>query len=282
KATNVNSDDAMKVPGVTKVLTLPFGVAVLGETVHATRKGRSALKVQWDAGGAKRGGFDSKKAMQDSASHGRDPNAKAMTWFEKGDAAKGLAGAAKTLEAEYSSVHCYHAQMEPMNCVARVAPDGQSAEVWTGTQSTALAAFVASNVLKTTPDKIRVHQHLLGGGYGRRIWPDAVARAVVLANITKEPVKLILTREDDLTAARPRPMTFHAMKAGFDGSGNLVAWRHRLVAENVDAVAAPPRFKATGGKDIIGWRGLEQPFYGVPNIMGDRGGEKGGGRGHPR
>jgi len=267
KATNVNAADAMKIPGVKKVLPLPFGVAVLGDTVHATRKGRSALKVQWDAGGAKMGGFDSEKAMQEYARHGRDPNAKAMTWYEKGDAAKSLAGAAKTLEAEYSSVHCYHAQMEPMNCVARVSADGQSAEVWTGTQSVALAAFVASNVLKTTPDKIRVHQHLLGGGYGRRIWPDAVAQAVVLANITKEPVKLILTREDDLTAARPRPMTFHAMKAGFDGSGNLVAWRHRLVAENVDAVAAPPRFKATGGKDIIGWRGLEQPFYGVPNMM---------------
>jgi isoquinoline 1-oxidoreductase beta subunit len=267
KATQVNTEDAMKIPGVKKVLPLPFGVAVLGDTVHATRKGRSALKVQWDAGGAKMGGFDSEKAMQEYASHGRDPNAKAMTWFEKGDAAKSLAGAAKTLEAEYSSVHCYHAQMEPMNCVARVAADGQSAEVWTGTQSTALAAFVASNVLKTTPDKIRVHQHLLGGGYGRRIWPDAVAQAVVLANITKEPVKLILTREDDLTAARPRPMTFHAMKAGLDGNGDLVAWRHRLVAENVDAVAAPPRFKATGGKDIIGWRGLEQPFYGVPNMM---------------
>jgi hypothetical protein len=109
--------------------------------------------------------------------------------------------------------------------------------VWTGTQSNALAAFVASTVLKTTPDKIRVHQHLLGGGYGRRIWPDAVAQAVVLANITKEPIKLILTREDDLTAARPRPMTYHAIKAGLDGSGNLVAWHHRLVSENVDAVA---------------------------------------------
>jgi isoquinoline 1-oxidoreductase beta subunit len=269
KATNVNAADAMKIPGVKKVLPLPFGVAVLGDTVNATRKGRSALKVTWDAGGAKMGGFDSEKAMQEYARHGRDPNAKAMTWFEKGDAAKGLAGAAKKLEAEYSSVHCYHAQMEPMNCVARVSADGQSAEVWTGTQSTALAAFVASNVLKTTPDKIRVHQHLLGGGYGRRIWPDAVAQAVVLANITKEPVKLILTREDDLTAARPRPMTFHALKAGLDGSGNVVAWHHRLVAENVDAVAAPPRFKATGGKDIIGWRGLELPFYGVPNIMCD-------------
>jgi len=269
KAAKVNVDEVMKIGGVKKVLPLPFGVAVLGDTVSATLKGRNALKVQWDASGAAMQGFDSEKAMAEYARHARDPNAKAMTWFEKGDAPKALSGAARTLEAEYSSVHCYHAQMEPMNCVARVAADGQSAEIWTGTQSNALAAVVAASVLKTTPDKIRVHQHLLGGGYGRRIWPDAVAQAVVLSNITKETVKLMLTREDDLTAARPRPMTHHVLKAGFDGSGNLVAWHHRLAAENVDAVAAPPRFKATGGKDIIGWRGLEEPFYSVPNILAD-------------
>jgi len=269
KATQVNTGDAMKVPGVKRVLPLPFGVAVIGDTVNATRKGRAALRVKWDGGGNPNASFDSEKALAEYASHAKDPNAKAMAWFERGDAPKALAGSAKTMGAEYSTVHCYHAQMEPMNCVARVAADGQSAEVWTGTQSVALAAFVASNVLKTTPDKIRIHQHLLGGGYGRRIWPDAVAQAVVLANITKEPIKLILTREDDLTAARPRPMTYHVMKAGLDGGGNVVAWHHRLAAENVDAVAAPPRFKATGGKDIIGWRGLEQPFYAVPNMLAD-------------
>jgi isoquinoline 1-oxidoreductase subunit beta len=269
KAAQVNSDDAMKVPGVKRVLPLPFGVAVIADSVHGANKGRRALKVKWDGGGNPNASFDSEKALAEYARNAKDPNAKAMTAFEKGDARAALGSSAKTLEAEYSSVHCYHAQMEPMNCVARVSADGQSAEVWTGTQSNALAAFVASNVLKTTPDKIRVHQQLLGGGYGRRIWPDAVAQAVVLANITKEPIKLMLTREDDLIAARPRPMTYHAIKAGLDGSGNLVAWHHRLVSENVDAVAAPPRFKATGGKDVIGWRGLEQPFYGVPNMLAE-------------
>jgi isoquinoline 1-oxidoreductase beta subunit len=259
----------MKVKGVKRVIPLPFGVAVIGETVNAARVGRNTLKVTWDTSGAAAERFDSQKARAEYASHGRDPNAKAMAWFTKGDAPKAIAGAARTLEGEYQSEHCYHAQMEPMNCMARVADDGQSAEVWTGTQSTALAALVASSVLKTTPDKIRVHQHLLGGGYGRRIWPDAVAQAVVLSNITKQTVKLVLTREDDLAAARPRPMTHHVLKAGLDSSGNLVGWHHRLVAENVDAVAAPPRFKATGGKDIIGWRGLEQPFYGVPNMLAD-------------
>jgi isoquinoline 1-oxidoreductase beta subunit len=237
--------------------------------VQATRLGRNALRVTWDSSGALGAGFDSEKARAEYARHARDPSAKPMAWFEKGDAPKAIAGAAKVMEAEYTSEHCYHAQMEPMNCVARVADDGQSAEVWTGTQSTALAAVVAAGILKTTPDKIRVHQHLLGGGYGRRIWPDAVAQAVVISNITKQTVKLVLTREDDLAAARPRPMTHHVLKAGLDGNGKLVGWHHRLVAENVDAVAAPPRFKATGGKDLIGWRGLEQPFYAVPNMLAD-------------
>lgn len=269
KPDKVNVDEVMKIKGVTRVIPLPFGVAVIGETVMATKNGRNALRVTWDNSGAAAAGFDSEKAMAEYARHGRDPNAQAMEWFRKGDAAKALAGAAKVLEAEYQSEHCYHAQMEPMNCVASVSADGQSAEVWTGTQSNFLAALAASSVLKTTPDKIRVHQHLLGGGYGRRIAPDAVVQAVVLSNITKKTVKLILSREDDLAAARPRPMTYHILKAGIDAGGKLVGWHHRLVAENVDAIAAPPRFKATGGKDLIGWRGLEQPFYGVPNMLAD-------------
>ena len=83
KATKVNSDEAMKVPGVKKVLPLPFGVAVVGDTVQATRPARSALKVEWDAGGAKAAPFNSEKAMEEYARTGADPNAKAMAWFEE-------------------------------------------------------------------------------------------------------------------------------------------------------------------------------------------------------
>jgi isoquinoline 1-oxidoreductase beta subunit len=159
--------------------------------------------------------------------------------------------------------------MEPMNAVAKVADDGQSAEIWTGSQFGALAANIISGILKTTPDKIKIHQQMLGGGYGRRIWPDAAIQATILSNIVKKPVKLILTREDDVAAARPRPMTHHVMKAGLDAKGNLTGWYHRLVSENVDAVASPPRFQATGGKDYIGARGLDQAFYGIPNVQAE-------------
>src|SRR5215216_3903114 len=265
----INMEDVAKINGVSKVIPLPFGVAVLGDSVEATRAGRDALKIKWDTSGATAKAFDSDKAKEEYARQGRDPNVKAMEAYKVGDAAAALGTAAKVVEATYWSEHCYHAQMEPMNCVAKVAEDGQSAEIWTGTQFNALAAVVVSGVLKTTPDKIKVNQQLLGGGYGRRIWPDAAVQAVILSNIAKKPVKLILTREDDVAAARPRPMTHHVLKAGLDAKGDVVGWYHRLVAENVDAVAAPPRFQASGGKDYIGWRGLDQAFYGIPNVLAE-------------
>jgi isoquinoline 1-oxidoreductase subunit beta len=269
KAENVNSAEVLKIAGVKRVLPLPFGVAVIADTMPASLKGRGALKVTWDYSAAAAKGLDSDRVLEEYARHGRDPNAKAMEAFKKGDAHKALADAARTITAEYQTAHVYHAQMEPMNCVARVAPDGQSAEVWTGSQFAALHAAVAAGILKTTPDRIRTHHQFLGGGFGRRISPDAVAQAVVLSNITKEAVKLTFTREDDFAAGRLRPTTHHILKAGLDASGNLTGWYHRLVAENVDAVASPPRFKATGGRDFIGWEGMDQPIYAIPNHLSD-------------
>ncbi|MFZ0068676.1 MAG: molybdopterin cofactor-binding domain-containing protein [Pseudolabrys sp.] len=269
KPKDVNVPDVMKVKGVTKVIPLPFGVAVIGDTVEATRSGLQALKVTWDTSGATAAGFDSDKAKADYAAKAKDPSAETKVEYQVGDVKAGLSGAVKTVEAAYWTEYTYHAQMEPMNAVAQVSEDGKSADIWTGTQFGALASLIISGILKTTPDQVRIHQQFLGGGYGRRIWPDAAIQATILSNITKKPVKLILTREEDIAAARPRPMTHHLIKAGLDAKGNLVGWHHRLVSENVDAVAAPPRFKATGGKDYIGARGLDQAFYAIPNALAE-------------
>src|SRR5262245_52118703 len=269
KAEVTNMPDVMKIKGVTRVIPLPFGVAVVGDTVEATRSGRNALKVNWNTAEAKAAPFDSEKAKEDYAKKAKDPAAEAKEWYKVGDADKAIAGAAKVLEATYWSEHTYHAQMEPMNAVASVSEDGQSVEIWVGTQVQPLAAAVVAGALKTTPDKVKIHLQMLGGGFGRRIWPDAPVQAAVISNIVKKPVKLILTREDDVIAARPRPMTHHLLKAGLDDKNNLIGWHHRIVAENVDAVAAPPRFQATGGKDIIGWRGMEQEYYTIPNIKAE-------------
>jgi len=271
KAENINTDEALAIPGVTKVIPLPFGVAVIGNSVHATRLARNVLKqkVTWNTTGAVAANFDSEKAKKDYANQGIDPNAKTMDAFKRGDSITAMVNAKQTIEATYWTEHCYHAQLEPMNCIARINPDGQSAEIWTGTQFAFLGTVAASGILKTTPDKIKVNQQLLGGGFGRRIAPDNIAQAVVLANITKQTVKLLLTREDDMAAARPRPMTHHVMRAGLDDAGNLVGWRHRLVAENVDAIASPPRFQATGGRDYIGWNGIDLPHYNIENATAE-------------
>jgi isoquinoline 1-oxidoreductase beta subunit len=271
KAENINTDEALAIPGVTKVIPLPFGVAVIGNSVHATRLARNVLKqkVTWNTTGAVAANFDSEKAKKDYANQGIDPNAKTMDAFKRGDSITAMVNAKQTIEATYWTEHCYHAQLEPMNCIARINPDGQSAEIWTGTQFAFLGTVAASGILKTTPDKIKVNQQLLGGGFGRRIAPDNIAQAVVLANVTKQTVKLLLTREDDMAAARPRPMTHHVMRAGLDDAGNLVGWRHRLVAENVDAIASPPRFQATGGRDYIGWNGIDLPHYNIENATAE-------------
>lgn len=267
----VNTAEAMAVPGVIQVIPMPFGVAVLANTVEATRAARNLLKpkVTWTIVGVVGANHDSDKAKEEYARNGRAADAKPVTAYKKGEAADALVSAAKVIEASYWTEYTAHAQLEPMNCVARVAADGQSAEVWVGTQAPVLVTLAAAGVLKTTPDKIRVNQVMMGGGFGRRITPDVAAQAVAIANVSKKTVKLILTREDDMAASRPRPMTHQILKAGLDAQGKLVGWRHRIVAENVDAIAAPPRFAATGGKDYIGWQGSDLPHYDIPNWMSE-------------
>lgn len=164
KVESVNADDIKKIKGVTHVLSLPFGVAVVADTVEASRAGRMALKVKWDTKEAKAAPFDSEKAKADYERKAKDPASEVKEAFKVGDADKAMAGAKQTLEAAYWSEHTYHAQMEPMNAVAKV--DGDQVEIWVGTQVQPLASAVVANVLKTTPDKVKINLQLLGGGFG--------------------------------------------------------------------------------------------------------------------
>jgi len=268
KAMVANADDVGKLPGIFAVIPLPFGVAVVGASVEATQAARNALKVTWDMSESPAKDFDSDKAMEEYARLGADRKAPARVAYKVGEVWDVLPGT-KMVEANYSTEFCYHAQMEPMNAIASIAEDGKSAEIWTGSQFGGLIAFIVSGILKTTPDKILVHQYYLGGGYGRRIAPDIGIQAVILSSIVKKPVKLLLTRPDDLAAARPRPMSYHVLKAGLDGNNDILGWYHRLVAENVSALAAPPSYEGSGGDDLIGWRGLDQACYDIPHALAE-------------
>jgi isoquinoline 1-oxidoreductase subunit beta len=192
KAMVANADDVGKLPGIFAVIPLPFGVGVVGASVEATQAARNALKVTWDMSESPAKDFDSDKAMEEYARLGADRKAPARVAYKVGEVWDVLPGT-KMVEANYSTEFCYHAQMEPMNAIASIAEDGKSAEIWTGSQFGGLIAFIVSGILKTTPDKILVHQYYLGGGFGRRIAPDIGIQAVILSSIVKKPVKLLLT-----------------------------------------------------------------------------------------
>src|SRR5215813_8934874 len=160
---------AMAVKGIVKTVKLPYGVGVVGETPWEAFAARRVVEdsVSWTKDG-KAWGFDSEKGLASFVLTARDPNAKATDWFMLGDVRSEMPKAASTFEAEYLCDYAYHAQMEPLNGVASVSPAGDSAEVWCGTQSQTMALEATANALSIDRSKVKLHDMLRGGGFGRR------------------------------------------------------------------------------------------------------------------
>jgi isoquinoline 1-oxidoreductase beta subunit len=282
----VQVDDARAraVPGVTDIFKLPGGVGVIGTTVEGTQAAKNLLRVTWsDAPGAR---LDSERALEDLGAIGRDKSRDGVAYEKTGDAKAAMTSAESVFRGEYRTRYVYHAQMEPMNATAAVSADGQSAEIWVGTQAGTSLLNGVARLLQTERSKITLHQQFLGGGFGRRGNHETVYDAVRLAKAAGKPVKLIWTREDDLTFGKFRPMTAHHIEAGFDAGGKLVAWHHRIVAESVLAfVSGDP----TPRQDRIVMKGSPAVQYPVANklaehVIEDRGARlspwRGVGNGH--
>ena len=280
KAKPMSENDAaiMKINGVKRVIKLPYGVVIIGDTVEATKKGRETLEVKWSV--APGDTFTYEKAMGEYLKSASDPARDAVTWQSEVDVAAGMKGAAKVETFEYTSEHNYHAQMEPMNATARVSAPGKSAEIWASTQGPTIAQLVSAKVLKTSPANVIVHSQLIGGGFGRRAQPDFVVDAVLLSKIMGggTPVKVIYSREDDVAAGRMRPMTAHKIDVGMDKDGKTVGWKHRVVGESAIGYTNPGRLKKSKGKDVLVMAGAEIPYYGIPNWAADHMHEKRGAR----
>jgi isoquinoline 1-oxidoreductase beta subunit len=260
----VDDGAARKVPGITDVVRLPEGVGVIGDTVEGTQAAKNLLKVTWsDAPGAH---HDSERALEEFAAIGRDKSRAGISYANEGDAKGAMAGAAKVYRGEYRTRYVYHAQMEPMNATASVSPGGKSAEVWTGTQGASGLLNEVSRLLQTERAKITLHQHVLGGGFGRRGQHETVLAAVRLAKAVGKPVKLISSREDDITFGKFRPMTAHYIEAGLDPNGKVIAWHHRVVAESVVAYTSGD---ATPRQDRIVMKGSPIPQYPIPNKLAE-------------
>jgi len=242
---SVDDAEALRVPGVTGTVKLKDAVGILGERVEAVLAAKNLLKVTWKGGAT--AGYDSDKAIEEFTRRARNLDDKGAYFLNTGDVDAALKRAHKVLRAEFQSDYVYHAQLEPMNITASISEAGDEADIWVGTQAQTAYAAVAARFLNTKPEKIRIHQHMLGGGFGRRGSPDLVPYVLALAKEAKKPVKLIWTREQDVKAAKNRPMTAHFLEAGFDELGGVVAWRHRIVGEAVTAYGRPD---ALGSKGI--------------------------------
>ncbi|WP_431861757.1 molybdopterin cofactor-binding domain-containing protein [Azospirillum sp.] len=262
-----DASEAKKVPGVVDVVQIPRGVAVLATGFWAAKRGREALDVTWDQTGAEV--RDSGTLLDIYRGLGKAPGLPA---WKDGDADAALGTAAKVVRAEFDFPYLAHTPMEPLNCVAKLAPDG-SVDIWAGDQFQTGDQGNAAKLLGIKPDQVRIHTLYAGGSFGRRANPesDYIVEAVSIAKAIngKAPVKLIWTREDDVTGGRYRPMYHHVMAAGLDAQGKLVAWKHRIVGQSILIGTPFEGMMVKGGIDATSVEGAANLPYAVPNVLVD-------------
>jgi isoquinoline 1-oxidoreductase beta subunit len=269
-ADKIDDGKAKAIAGVIAVVRMPYGVGILAETPWAAFEARQALaqSVTWSRTGTA-WGFDSDKGIERFAADAKNPARGATEWSRIGDTRGEMQKAASTMEAEYRCDYAYHAQMEPLNAIAAVSPAGDAVEIWAGTQSQSIACEAPAKLLGIARDKVKLHDMLMGGGFGRRGNRDVdfIIDAVLLSKEAGKPVKVMWTREDDVHNGRFRPISAHAVKAGFDASGKLTAWHHRIAVDRVGPYMDPVRYQMAGGKDFIAMLGADLRGYDVPHQL---------------
>jgi isoquinoline 1-oxidoreductase beta subunit len=183
----------------------------------------------------------------------------------EGDTERALASAAQRLEAVYQLPFLAHAAMEPMNCTVHFRKD--RCDIWVGTQAPTLTQAVVAQLTGLPKDAVKIHNHLLGGGFGRRLEPDGTTLAVKIAQQVDGPVKVVWSREEDIQHDMYRPYYYDRLSAGLDADGKPVAWTHRVSGSSVFARYVPPLFK--NGLDPDAVSAAAEPPYAFPNIHVD-------------
>jgi isoquinoline 1-oxidoreductase subunit beta len=255
KVKHVDDTAAKKVPGVRQVVVLDDLVAVVGDHQWAAKKGLDALVITWDEGAHAQVSSTDIWAALRAASKKDGVVAKSV-----GDIAKGLTQGEK-FDGEYELPFLAHATMEPMNCTVRLTPG--ACEIWTGTQVATRVQQVAAKAAGLPLDKVTVHNHLLGGGFGRRLEADMVDSAVRIARNVDAPIKVVWTREEDIQHDIYRPVYRDVISASLSG-GKIVGWKYRVCGSSVLARWLPPAFQ--NGIDIDAVDSAVDIPYDIPNL----------------
>jgi isoquinoline 1-oxidoreductase beta subunit len=254
KVVSFDASKAKQVKGVTDVVQIPSGVAVVADNSWAAFQGKAALVVKYANGAFAGQSTETLKARYlKLASDGTG----AIPAVERGS--KDVSG--KRLEATYFGNLAAHAAMEPMNATASVTPGG--VEIWAPTQVQTMAQASAAKIAGVPVDKVQIHTTYLGGGFGRRLYTDFTNDAVWVSKAVKAPVQVIWQREDDTQHDWYKPMGANSVSGVLDDHGNLVAMQHTVVMDSIYeglGFPLPP-----SGLDAISMDTVVNSSYEIPN-----------------
>ncbi|HUQ10765.1 MAG TPA: molybdopterin cofactor-binding domain-containing protein [Steroidobacteraceae bacterium] len=262
KVRSANLDEIKRLPGVRDAFVIEGngkpteimpGVAIVADSTWAAFEARKQLKVDWDESTASK---DSWTALARRAAELAKLPAGAMPVANTGSVDDALKSAAKTVSGFYTYPFVAHAPLEPQNCTAW-SHDG-IVEFWSPTQTADRAIELAAGALGITPDKVKINQTRVGGGFGRRLMNDYMCEAGAIAQRFNAPVKVTWTREQDMAHDFLRPGGFHSLTGGIDAQGKLVAWRNHFITVTQDGKAP-----SSGA----GWAGNQFPGLSVPNYQ---------------
>lgn len=254
----LDEGDARKVPGVHDIIKLSNAVAVIGDHFWACQQGLKALRIDWDYGPNGEG----HSALLDKAlldASGRD----GVVAHTSGDIAQALGSASSRFEAVYQQPFLSHSPLEPMGCVAHVRAD--ACELWVGTQAPVFAQMGAAKISGLPQDKVIIHNQLIGGAFGRRLESDFIFQAVDIARQVDYPIKLVWSREEDMTHDLYRPHYVDRINAALDDDGRPQGWDHRIAGASVIAAfvgALPP-----SGVDADAVEVAIEPIYQLPHLQ---------------
>lgn len=253
-----NGEKIKELKGVVEVVNLGYGIGVIATSLEKALDAKKRLDIQWSQE-VKGINHSSQEAFEIYEKLAADSQSGEIQ-IDQGDIKNALSAATKTYTADYKNDYVYHAQMEPLNAVAYVAPDGNSVEIWAGTQGAGSVAETVAKALSLEASQVNFHQHFLGGGLGRRSLHDYIVEAALLSKAVVKPVKLIWTREDDLQYGMYRPLSLQRLQASTDASGNLTGLSHCVVGDGSGLLTS----------------GCRNEFYDIPNQQVDvRGVENG-------
>jgi isoquinoline 1-oxidoreductase beta subunit len=258
----VEDRGARNVPGVVDVLRIDNAVAVVADHYWAAKKGLEALDLRWDFGGREIVSTDRIMADLRKAAGGGKP----VMGRTVGDVDKAMGDAHSRIEATYELPFLAHATMEPINTTVHVRPD--ACEIWVGTQAPTSAQAAAAKVLGVPPERVIINNHLIGGGFGRRLVAESITQAVQFARQVPYPLKVIHSREQDIQHDLFRPMYHDRIAAGLDANGLPVVLTDRITGGSVLGSYLPTGLP-DGTLDSDAIEGAAETPYAIPTVRVD-------------